>query len=189
MKSHSMLVLLVAMLGTSSASIGRASGSDAALFRPFSLSNPDRAAIVANVNTFADSWNRHDMKAMHDLDTPDVDWINVVGNLWQGVDNVRKGHTNFLHVLGARDASEVKSVTVRAIAPNVAIALTNFHWRSPKPEGKIEETDTRGSFVMVKRAGVWKITHFQNTIVEPEMQGPGDAINFDETTGLPKTAK
>lgn len=189
MKSRSMLVLLVGMLDVSSPSAVRASGSDAAISRAFSLSDSDRAAVVANVNAFADSWNRHDMNAMHDLDTPDVDWINVVGNLWQGVENVRKGHRNFLHVLGARDTSKVESVTVRAIAPNVAIALTNFRWRSPKPEGKIEETQTRGSFVMVKRAGVWKITHFQNTIVEPAMQGPGDAVNFDEATGLPKAAK
>lgn len=30
------------------------------------------------VDKFADSWNRHDMKAMHDIDTKDVYWINVV---------------------------------------------------------------------------------------------------------------
>jgi len=184
-------MLAVAVLSVSCASAlhARAPSKEPAVSLPFSLSDSDRAAIVANVNAFADSWNRHDLNAMHALDTPDVDWINVVGNYWRGVENVRKGHANFLHVLGAKDTSAVEGVTLRAIAPDVAIAVTDFRWRSPKAGGKIEETQSRGSFVMVKRAGAWKITHFQNTVVEPAMQGPGDAVNFDEATGLPKVAK
>lgn len=83
----------------------------------------------------------------------------------------------------------MEAVTVRLIARDVAIAVTNFRFRSPKPDGKIEESRTRGSFVMVKRAGIWKIAHFQNTVINPGMEGPGDAVNLDETTGLPKIAR
>jgi hypothetical protein len=43
--------------------------------------------------------------------------------------------------------------------------------------------------VMLKQGGQWKIVHQQNTIINPAIQGPGDPLNFDEKTGLPKNAK
>ena len=33
----------------------------------------DESAVRAIVNEFANTWNRHDMKAMHELDTEDVE--------------------------------------------------------------------------------------------------------------------
>ena len=75
-------------------------GREAARDEP-EVSGPDEAAVRRLIADFADSWNRHDMAAMHALDTPDVEWVNVVGNDWVGVDNVRKGHANFHRVLAA----------------------------------------------------------------------------------------
>ncbi len=48
----------------------------------------------------------------------------------------------------------------------------------------IEDQKTRASFVAVKRDGVWKIIHFQNTNIHPMAEGPGDPLEWDET-GLP----
>ena len=48
----------------------------------------EESAVRMVVSAFADSWNRHDMKAMHDLNTEDVEWINVTGNYWRGNDAV-----------------------------------------------------------------------------------------------------
>ena len=56
------------------------------------ISADDESAVRALVNEFANTWNRHDMKAMHELDTEDVEWINVVGHYWQGKPTVYKGH-------------------------------------------------------------------------------------------------
>src|SRR5450432_94931 len=69
---------------------------------PTPLSDADRSAIRSVISAFADSWSKHDMDAMHALDAPDVEWINVVGNHWRGLANVRKGHTNYHHFLAAR---------------------------------------------------------------------------------------
>ena len=52
----------------------------------------DESAVRALVDEFATSWNRHDMTAMHELDTDDVEWINVVGHHWRGKATMYKGH-------------------------------------------------------------------------------------------------
>ena len=58
---------------------------------PPAFSADDESAIRAIVNEFANTWNRHDMKAMHELDTEDVEWINVVGHHWRGKDDGLQG--------------------------------------------------------------------------------------------------
>ena len=42
---------------------------------------------------------------------------------------------------------------------------------------------TRGSFTMVKREGIWKIVHFQNTEIDPRLENE-DLPNWGEA-GLP----
>jgi hypothetical protein len=46
------------------------------------------------------------------------------------------------------------------------------------------EAKTRGTFTAVKRAAVWKIAHFRNTIVDPDAE-KDDPITWDETGFLP----
>jgi len=152
-------------------------------------SAPDEAAVRRLIADFADSWNRHDMAAMHALDTPDVEWVNVVGNDWIGVENVRKGHANFHRVLAADNVMHVDEVAVHLVAPDVAIAVTKLHFNGKSIDGRPPEAFTRGSWVMVKRARVWKIAYFQNTAIDPTVQGPMDPLQFDEKTGLPVGAK
>jgi uncharacterized protein (TIGR02246 family) len=149
------------------------------------LTSADEAAVRAVITSFCDSWTEHDMDAMHVLETQDVEWVNVVGNDWHGLADVRKGHANYHRFLAAGSTCAVDSVAVRPIAPDVAIAVTAFHFGGTAPDGKAENTRTRSSMVMVKQDGEWKITHFQNTTINPETQGPADPLNFDEKTGLP----
>jgi hypothetical protein len=37
---------------------------------------------------------------------------------------------------------------------------------------------TRGSFTMVKRNGIWKIAHFQNTVIDPKTENQ-DATKWE----------
>ena len=158
----------------------------AATTQPSPVSS-DEAAMRAVVESFCDSWTRHDMGAMHALVTGDVEWVNVVGNDWHGLAEVQKGHANYHHFLAAGSTCSVESVAVHPIAPDVAVAVTSFHFGGVGPDGTTEDTRTRSSMVMVKRDGEWKITHQQNTIINPATQGPADPLNFDESTGLPAT--
>ncbi len=151
------------------------------------LTPEDEAAVRGLVSEFANTWNRHDMKAMHDLDTEDVHWINVSGNHWRGKATVYKGHDAIHRILVAKSPMAVEKVEVRSIAPDVAVAVATMKFAPAMIPGEtFPETRTRGSFVGVKRDGVWKIIHFQNTTINEEHEKI-DPVTWEN--GLPPARK
>ena len=152
---------------------------------PPPLSAEDESAVRALVNEFSNTWNRHDMKAMHELDTEDVEWINVVGHCWRGKATVYKGHVAIHKGMEATTTASVESATVRSIAPTVAVAVAIMHFvPAPDPHYPwVAPAKTRASFTMVKRDGIWKIVHFQNTLIDPKAEND-DLPKFD-ATGFP----
>lgn len=102
--------------------------SSAVTNAPPALSAADESAVRSLVDQFAESWNRHDIEAMHELDTGNVEWINVVGHYWRGKDTVYKGHTAIHKGMYATTTAEVESATIRSIAPNVAMAVATMHF-------------------------------------------------------------
>lgn len=145
----------------------------------------DEAAVRGVLNDFVNSWNQHDMKAMHDLDTEDVEWINVNGHYWQGKSTVYKGHTAIHKGMFAKQSMSVESATVRSIAPAVAVVVATQHFSaSSDPRYPwVLPAKTRGSYIMVKRDGVWKIAHFQNTLINPKTEN--DDLPKYDVTGFP----
>ena len=152
---------------------------------PPALSADDESAVRALVNEFANTWNRHDMKAMHELDTEDVEWINVVGHCWRGKATVYKGHVAIHKGMSATTSTSVESATIRSIAPTVAVAVATMHFgASLDPRYSwVVAAKTRASFTMVKRDGIWKIVHFQNTLIDPKAENE-DIPKFADT-GFP----
>ena len=152
---------------------------------PPAFSTEDESAVRALVNEFANTWNRHDMKAMHELNTEDVEWINVVGHQWRGNSTVAKGHTAIHKGMVAQVSMSVESATVRSIAPNVAVAVATMHFEaSPDPHYPwVVSGKSRGSFTTVKTDGTWKITHFHNTTIDPKAEND-DLPSFD-AVGFP----
>jgi len=153
---------------------------------PPALSAEDESAVRALVNEFANTWNRHDMKAMHELDTEDVEWINVTGNDWRGKATVYKGHDTIHRTIFAKTRMSVEQTAIRPIAANVAVAVATMTFGPViTPTGQeLAALKTRGSFTMAKREGIWKIAHFQNTTVDPEAE-KNDPITWDESGFLP----
>jgi uncharacterized protein (TIGR02246 family) len=149
------------------------------------FSADDESAVRTIVNEFANSWNRHDMKAMHELDTEDVEWVNVVGQYWRGKETVFKGHTAIHKGMSAKTSMSVESATIRSIAPTVAVAVATMHFgASTDPRYPwVVAAKTRGSFTMAKRDGIWKIAHFQNTPIDPKAENE-DVPKFADT-GFP----
>jgi uncharacterized protein (TIGR02246 family) len=166
---------------------GAAQQPPASTTPPPALSAEDETAVRGLVNGFAEAWNRHDMKAMHDLDTDDVEWVNVVGHYWRGKDTVRRGHTAIHKGMEAKTSMSVESTSLHPIAPNVAVVVATLHFLK-KPTDPLYrgngDTKTRGSFTMVKRDGVWKIAQFQNTIIDPIAEHD-DLPSFAETGYFP----
>jgi uncharacterized protein (TIGR02246 family) len=153
---------------------------------PPAFTREDESSVRALVSAFAETWNRHDMQAMHELDTDDVEWINVVGHHWRGKATVYKGHVAIHKGMSATTTALVDTAIVRAISPTVAIAVVTFHFVAT-PDARYgspsSTTKTRASFTMVKRDGVWKIAHFQNTVIDPKAEND-DLPSFD-ATGFP----
>jgi len=149
------------------------------------FSADDESPVRALVDAFANTWNRHDMKAMHELDTDDVEWINVVGHHWRGKTTVTKGHTAIHKGMAAKESMSVESAAIRTIAPTVAMAVATMYFgASPDPrQSSVAATKTRGSFTMVKREGVWQIAHFQNTVIDPKTEH--DDLPKWDATGFP----
>ena len=152
---------------------------------PRALVADDESAVRALVDEFANTWNRHDMGAMHELDTDDVEWINVVGHHWAGKATVYKGHVAIHKGMSAKTTMSVESATIRPIAPGVAVAVATMHFGpSLDPDYPwVVAAKTRGSFTMVKRDGTWKIAHFQNTQIDPKAENE-DVPSWD-ATGFP----
>jgi uncharacterized protein (TIGR02246 family) len=152
---------------------------------PPAFSADDESAVRALVNEFANTWNRNDMKAMHELDTEDVEWINVVGHYWRGKPTVYKGHVAIHKGMSAGTSVSVESATIRSIAATVAVAVATMHFgASPDPRYSwVVAAKTRGSFTMVKRDGIWKIAHFQNTVIDPKTEN--DDVPKWDATGFP----
>jgi uncharacterized protein (TIGR02246 family) len=152
---------------------------------PEAFSADDESAVRALVNEFASTWTQHDMKAMHELDTEDVEWINVVGHYWRGKDTVYKGHVAIHKGMSATTTASVESATIRSIAPTVAIVVATMHFGpSLDPHFSwVVASKTRASFTMVKRDGIWKIAHFQNTVIDPKAEHD-DETKWD-ATGFP----
>ena len=87
---------------------------------PPAFSADDESAVRALVNEFANTWNRHDMKAMHELNTGDVEWVNVTANHWQGNPAVFKG---VLHAQGRIPTPDVRLPLMNASDEAVAASL------------------------------------------------------------------
>src|SRR5688500_3515021 len=158
--------------------------------KALSLNSVDESALRAEVSEFASTRNRHDMAGMHESATKDVEWINVTGNHWRGKAAVYKGHDTTRRTIFAKTEISIESVVTRVIAPDVAVAVATMKFGPVIiPSGQeIPELKTRGSFILVKYGGTWKIAHFHNTSVDAEAER-NDPINWDATGYLPGGGK
>ncbi|MEO6280643.1 SgcJ/EcaC family oxidoreductase [Roseateles sp.] len=171
-------------------SISPAHAVDAKLANP-PLSAADEGAVKALTGSFVDAWNRHDMKALHDIDTDDVQWLNVVGHSWVGKTTVYRGHSAFHKRIASHSTVRIEQLDIRPLAPGVAVAVAVMHFRDvPGPDGQAAGpvTKTRASFIAVKRQGSWKIGHFQNTAIEPRFEND-DLPNWPEAESPPVAGK
>jgi len=125
--------------------------------------NPaDEAAVRKVIEDFAGAWNRHDAKAMAELHTEDVNFINVFGNWGKS----RKGLEEYLGYSHrgpfAQSIMKVRTEQVRFLAPNVAVVHGTMELLNSPPETLGEAHSIR---VLVKQSGKWLISSFQNTFI------------------------
>lgn len=128
----------------------------------------DKEAVNKVVIAFQDDFNEGSFKNAPAYTTEDWEHINPLGGIDRGRDSVlklvRAVHQTFLKGV----TMELENMTIRFIAPNVAIAdavhkMTTY----TTPDGTKHENERHiKTYVVVKQNGKWLLTHDHNTIIQ-----------------------
>jgi uncharacterized protein (TIGR02246 family) len=135
----------------------------------------DRSLIDAQVNRMVSDWNTHEFKNMDLYTTEDVDWVNIVGMWWKGRTEVKGSHQAGFDYFFKKVPFTRKSLEIRFLTSDVAIAHLVCHVGSLFPPDGIDrvtnrtpETDNLLMLVYVKKNGTWLLSAGQNTYIDPK---------------------
>lgn len=133
----------------------------------------DSILIESQVNRMVSDWNTHEFKNMAFYTTEDVEWINLVGMWWKGRKEVEKAHQTGFDYFFKGVPFTRKSLHIRLLIHDVAIANLVCHVGSLFPPDGVDrvtnrtpETDNILTLVYVKRNGTWLLSAGQNTIID-----------------------
>ena len=135
----------------------------------------DEKSIDTQVNRMVSDWNTNKFNNMDNYATDDVDWVNIVGMWWKGRAEVKNSHqTGFAYFFKGVPFTR-KSLAIRFITSDVALAHLVCHVGSLFPPDGIDritnrtpETDNLLTLVYVKRKGTWLLSAGQNTYIDPK---------------------
>ncbi len=140
-----------------------------------SVNQNDEKVIDSQVNRMVSDWNTHEFKNMDSYATEDVDWVNIVGMWWKGRAEVEKSHQTGFDYFFKGVPFTRKSLAIRFLTSDVAIAHLFCHVGSLFPPDGIDrvtnrtpETDNLLTLVYVKRKGTWLLSAGQNTLINPK---------------------
>jgi uncharacterized protein (TIGR02246 family) len=130
-------------------------------------------AVQAVVRQQAVAWNHHDAGAYSALFTRDCDVVNLVGWWWKSRAELQSKLARAFSWLLRDSTLRFSDVEVRFLARDIAVAHARWTMAGarvspgmPPPEAGIQ------TLVLKKRAGVWRIAEFQNTVSKPEQPFP-----------------
>ena len=133
----------------------------------------DEVAINAVVDAMIYSWNHHNYDDLENYTTENTDWVNVVGMWWKGRKESQYAHQVYHNTIFKTSVMEKKSVAIRFLTKDVAIAhVFLYSYDSdpnphPLPDGKIPgPSDGLATLVFVKQNRKWLMTAGQNVIID-----------------------
>jgi len=132
----------------------------------------EQKAIEAQIDAFLNSWNKHDFSDMKNYIAEDCDFINITGMHWIGRDDIQYAHQTYHDQFFKNTTMEKRSVRVRFLKPDVAIAHLLWHIGDfNPPDGYIRgNNDDLATLVVIKRNGMWMITAMENVEVNEQAQ-------------------
>jgi uncharacterized protein (TIGR02246 family) len=135
--------------------------------------NNETKLIERQIDRMVSDWNTHEFKNMDLYATEDVEWINLVGMWWKGRKDVQKAHQIGFDYFFKGVPFTKKSLDIRLLTNDVAIANLVCHVGSLFPPDGVDrgtnrtpETDNILTLVYVKRKGTWLLSAGQNTIID-----------------------
>lgn len=142
-----------------------------ALSRPVvaSGSAADEKAIRQVVTDYVTLWNKHDMSTFDSLITSDAEWVNIVGMVWRGSDEIKKVHQVVHETNFKNRGMQFDNMTVRFIRPDVAVSIVRWTLDGfDAPDGRhFDKGANVATLVFVKQDGKWLITSGENVTVDP----------------------
>jgi uncharacterized protein (TIGR02246 family) len=144
-----------------------------------STSPPAEPAIRKALEQQAQAWNQHDAKAWSASFAEDADFVNILGMLFQGRQEIERRHADLFGSIFARSQVVVTTRKVRPVGKTGAVAETDYELRNYDrlPPG-IRPTDpdgtlrTRLKYVWELEPEGWRIVSAQNTAVLPPPSAP-----------------
>ncbi|MDI1446011.1 SgcJ/EcaC family oxidoreductase [Polyangium sp. 6x1] len=141
-------------------------------------SQNDEAILRKLVAEQTEAWNHHDAAAWSKSFAPDAEFINIVGTIFNGRDEIQKRHALLFDSVFKESRTEVTVRKLRIIDPDVAVVdmdhvVTGY---TALPPG-VQATEqgvlrTRMRYVIKQSAGAWSIVAGQNTDVKPAPAPP-----------------
>jgi uncharacterized protein (TIGR02246 family) len=135
--------------------------------------NNDKKSVESQVDRMVSDWNTHEFKNMDSYATEDVEWVNIVGMWWKGREDVKKAHQFTFDKFFKGVPFTKKSLTIRLLTGDVAIANWVCHVGALFPPDGIDrgnnrtpETDNLLTLVYVKKKGNWLLSAGQNTVID-----------------------
>ena len=130
----------------------------------------DRQAIRDIETRWQNAWNRHDISALADLLTDDVDFITVIGRWCKGKKDFYDYHVRLHQVMFKDSVHKTTDTQIRFLSPEIAIVHVNWTITGDRNADGTPRPNSRSGVntqVMVKQNGQWHISAFQNTNIQP----------------------
>lgn len=140
----------------------------------------EEQAIEKQVDAMVNSWNNHNYIDMKNYTTADADWVNIVGQWWQGRAQMQFAHQFFHNRMFKQTALKKNWVKTRLVAPTVAIVHFSSHvGKFTTPGGaKMPESDDLALLVFVKQSGKWLIASGENVVVNEHAKASDPVLHM-----------
>lgn len=134
----------------------------------------DDAAFAALVAQQTETWNRHDAAAWSAPFEPDAEFINILGMLFSGREQIEKRHADLFQSIFARSSVVITTRKVTRLGADAALIDTVYELRgydrlppgirATDPDGTLR---TRMRYAVVRKGNEWRVVAVQNTAILP----------------------
>ncbi len=141
----------------------------------------DERAIRDIVARAEGAWNASDSAGFTAAMADDVDFINVLGERYQGRTTVERGHRHIFDTIYKDSRVRYTVDALRFIRPDMALAFIHATlisrlppnaiasaMRQTKIADEMHESQARPTMVLTKDDGRWHVVVFHNTSVAPQ---------------------
>jgi uncharacterized protein (TIGR02246 family) len=133
----------------------------------------DEAGVATVVTAWDAAWNAGDAAGLAATFVDDAEFINAAGVLFHGAEEIRARHAISLagQFLGSHTEGHIRRITFVSGTAAVLDVDNNLTRYEPVAPGSTTmraiQQSGRHKRLVVKRAGVWRVLLFQNTMLTP----------------------